>query len=252
MDRSFLSQADVVTASRKFVCVRLTTYESKEEAALLKALGATRSGEVENTLFVLLAPDGKKQLTAAAREPKKLFGSPRAMADAMNRLAKDYPGKAAVPVLPKIDNVRLAVNVAACDNQPLVIVLGQDPSARAQLEAMLAELAWSEKFIGRFVYVAASSARELEAVNGVAADSAILVVQSDRFGLHGTVLKQVPAAAPPNQVAVLLEVALDKYERAAATFREHVQAGHQLGVFWETRIPVTDPMELKARAKGKK
>ena len=37
MDRSYLSQQDVIAASRPFICVRLTTYESKEEGAFLKA-----------------------------------------------------------------------------------------------------------------------------------------------------------------------------------------------------------------------
>ena len=67
MDRSFLSQPEVIAASRHFVCVRLTTYEDKEEGEFLKSFHVTRSGELENTVAALLAPDGKRQLARASR-----------------------------------------------------------------------------------------------------------------------------------------------------------------------------------------
>ena len=47
----------------------LMSYESKEEAALLKSFGAGKSGEAENTLFCILGPDGKR-LIKATREPR--------------------------------------------------------------------------------------------------------------------------------------------------------------------------------------
>ena len=43
MDGSFLSDAKVIDESRKFVCIRLATYENKEEAALLKSIARTKS-----------------------------------------------------------------------------------------------------------------------------------------------------------------------------------------------------------------
>ena len=38
MDKSFLSQSEVIAASRKFVCIRLATYENAEEAKFLKSI----------------------------------------------------------------------------------------------------------------------------------------------------------------------------------------------------------------------
>ena len=43
MDRSYLSQPEVVAASRDFVCVRLMTYESRVEGDFLTAFNVTRS-----------------------------------------------------------------------------------------------------------------------------------------------------------------------------------------------------------------
>ena len=80
MDRSFLSQPAVIAASRAFVCVRLATYEDPLESMFTKALVRTGSGEVENTAFCLLAPDGKKKLSRSARGMDHLYDDAAAMA----------------------------------------------------------------------------------------------------------------------------------------------------------------------------
>src|SRR5438132_12014690 len=119
MDGSFLSQPDVIAASRGFVCVRLTTYENAEEAAFLKSFGVTRSGEVENTVVTILGPDGRQQLARASRSARGTFGDAQRMAQAMNRIAAGYTAAKAdtPPPLPLVANVRLALDVSACDNQ---------------------------------------------------------------------------------------------------------------------------------------
>src|SRR5690349_20853288 len=115
MDRSFLSQPDVITASRRFVCVRLATYEDQAEGDFLVSFRVTRSGALENTVFSILAPDGTRQLARASRSARNTFGDAATMAKAMDRIAKDYEGKsppvAGLPALPTVANVRLAVDV---------------------------------------------------------------------------------------------------------------------------------------------
>jgi hypothetical protein len=253
MDRSFLSQPDVIAASRSLVCVRLATYEDRDEGAFLKAFHVTRSGEVENTLFTILSPDGKRQLARASRSANHTFGDAERMADAMNRIAGDYPASkvSSPPELPKVANVRLAVNVAACDNQPLVLVFARDARARQDLEARLAVLAWSAPFIGRFVYASAVTARELADVEGAKPEAGILVIQSDTFGRKGKLLAQSPGSTSDEMVRCLKEGAR-LFQREEKDFRDHVRAGHEQGVFWQTQLPVTDPMELRARERGRK
>src|SRR5689334_10091271 len=197
MDRSFLSRPEVIAASRQFACVRLTTYENKDEGEFLKAFNVTRSGELENTVFALLEPDGKRRLARASRSARQTFGDAERMAEAMNRLAREYPGKEpadrAPPGLPLVTNLRLAIDVAACDNQPLVVLFAPDDAARRSLEEKVRSLAWHEQFVGRFVYVAVADAAELDRVEGARAEAGLLVVQPDRFGLKGKVLRQAGA-----------------------------------------------------------
>src|ERR1041385_4466497 len=153
MDRSFLSHADVIQASRKCVCIRLTTYESESEAKFSKYLLTTRSGEVENTTFGLLAPDGKTKLTRTARGARQVFADSAEMTKVMNDVVTRYPAKAdaKAPGLPVTLDARLGVNVAASDDQPLVLVLAADEKVRTALSETVAQLAWCKEFIGHFV-----------------------------------------------------------------------------------------------------
>ncbi len=253
MDRSYLSRPEVIAAARPFVCIRLSTYENKEEAALLTSLVRTRSGELENTVFAILSPDGKRSLVRAGRSARGSFRDAAALAAALERIAGDHPGtkKPWSPPLPAVASVRLALNVAACDNQPLVVVLA-DKARRGPLEARLVKLAWGEQFSGRFIWASTSERGDLKAVAGVPPRACLLVVGSDRFGGKGQVLAHARVDASDADLARVLEQGAARHERADKTFRSHVREGQQLGVFWEPLLPVTDPMEQQARERGRK
>jgi len=255
MDRSFLSQPEVIAASRQFVCVRLATYEDRDENAFLKTVTPTRSDEVENTVFTILSPDGKRQLVRGSRSARQTLGDAGQMARTMNRVAGDIGAKAATErpflELPLVPNLRLAVNVAACDNVPLVVLHAGTEKTRRVLEERLAALGWREPFLGRFVFVTVSDARELGAIEGSRTDAGILVVQPDRFGQKGAVLQQVGAEASPEALVKCLQEGAALYRRVDKTFANHVRTGQQKGVFWETVLPVTDPMERQARERGR-
>ena len=176
MDRSFLSDASVVEASRAFVCVRMATYENEAEAEFLTSVFSGRSGKLENTVFTIMAPDGETKLTRAGRSPDMVFGPERggrggpggpggqrgrrppppedgaagesvadgppspakAMVEKMQEIAERYPAKrgsgAAVGAMPYAENVRLGLNVAACDMLPVAVVVTKDEKARKETQ----------------------------------------------------------------------------------------------------------------------
>jgi hypothetical protein len=256
MDRSFLSQPEVIAASRRFVCVRLTTYENQAEGEFLKAFHVTRSGELENTVFTILSPDARRQLARASRSARQTFGDAARMAATMNRIAGEQGAKdladGRLPELPAVANVRLAIDVAACDSRPLVVLFAPDDGVRRRLDEDVCRLAWSGAFLGRFIYVRAAATKDLAPVEGGRAEPGLLVVQPDRFGLKGTVLRQAGADVAPEALAKCLREGAALHRPTEESFREHVLAGHELGVFWETLLPVTDPMEQQARERGRK
>lgn len=249
MDRSFLSDKAVIAASRAFVCVRLATYESASEAAVLKSFFVGRSGELENSTFAILAPDGKTKLTRAGRSPSFAYGrgddAPAAMAAEMKRLAKRYPGKRGATKtapLPLVADVRLGINIAACDSLPLVIVIGKNAAQRAKLEKTLAPLAWTEANLGVFAYASTHDMQDLKPLAKVKASPGYVVVQPGAYGQDGSGLVQLPATATPKALEAALAKARKKHNAAAKKDRRsHVRTGQRAGVHWDTEIPVTDP-----------
>ena len=253
MDRSFLSKPEVIAAARDFVCVRLTTYENEDENRFLKSFKVTRTGEVENTTTAILAPDGKERLTRAARGLRQVFGDAASMAETLTRIGRQYEAKTndPPPELPAVATVRLALDVAACDLQPLVVLFAPDATARRGLEADLVALAWSEEFRGRFTYAVTTEAKDLAAL-GVKSGPGVVVIEPDQFGVKGTLLAQSGVTATREALAKILKEALARLHADEKTFQNHVRAGRQAGVFWETKRPVTDLQEKQARERGRK
>jgi hypothetical protein len=246
MDRRFLSDRDVIAASRQFVCIRLATYESAVEAEVLASIFVGRSGALENTTFAILAPDGRKLLARAGRSPEFAFGGadgPAQMAATMQRIAKRYRARARGAVaLPSTASLRLGLNIAACDHLPLVVTVATKTAARARLEEALAGQAWSEAVVGRFVYATVEDAKELAVLDGAQRGAGYLVVEPGRFGLRGKVIGRVPVGASPAVLAAGLAGALKAFTPTPdADIRSHRRAGRQAGAYWTTEIPVTDP-----------
>ncbi len=199
MDRSFLSRLEVIAASRAFVCIRLATYEDPLEAKLLKGIARTASGELENTAFCLLAPDGKTKLIHGARGIEQVYADAQEMAEGMDRVTARYSAKASPSALPVVANVRLAIDIAAADNRPLVVIVGGE-RVRDRLTKQVASLAWSDAFIGRFVYASGSN-KELAQIGGVKIDSGIAIVAPDKFGQKGAVLQQTGTGSSETDIA---------------------------------------------------
>lgn len=223
-DRSFLSQPEVIEASRNWICIRLATYESESEAQFLSGIFRGRSGQLENTVFALLSPDAKHFLAPAGRDPGRLYRDARDMADSLDRLASPFTGSSlATPrELPRIADLRLGLNVAACDGLPLVVVTS------AAAEARLAPAAWSAENLGRAVYAR-------EPLQGYPEGAYLMV--PDSFGLKAE--KVVPIAA---------EISSEAFSEQLASWREppkdtraHVREGQARGIRWNTKVPVTDP-----------
>lgn len=262
MDRSFLSLTPVIQASRRFVCIRTLTYESPEEREFQRALFVGRSGDVENTTFCVLSPDGKQPITRAGRGVRQIFQSPDQMAEWMGKAADYYDderkkaGEKAVAstALPLSDSVRLGLNTAMADDLPLVVVYGATREAAARLEQAAAELAWKPEFIGKFAYASSEKAAELTSIDP-AAKPGLLVVQPDRFGLAGKVLARIEAGAvgaAAEKLAETLRKGLQAYRPRALFGWEYLRAGQSAGAFWETRLPVTDFQEAQARERTRR
>ena len=244
MDKSCLSDKQVIEATRNYVCVRPATYEDEEEAELLASLARTRSGELENTVFALLAPDGKTKISRGARSIQRVFGpSNTEIAASLTEVSEKYKIKnnEKPTSLPLATTLRLALNVAACDNQPLVICLSENKATLTKIEQAVAAYAWGEKYLGQFHYVSSSSPEKLSSISGNTIKEGLLIVEPDRFGTTATVLAQLETNAGSNKIDETLSQGLVAFDRARpANHRSHRAAGSASGIHWKTAVPVTD------------
>ena len=250
MDRSFLSNAQVVEASRDFVCIRLATYEDAEEAKFLEQI-YTRGGDLENTVFAMLTPNAKRHLVRAGRGPS--FRSAQQMAQRMKQIvSQDYEKssdqRGADRTLPEMKSVDLAINVASCDGLPVVLAIGKDDAELAAMRKRLVPVAWSDKFAGQFVFATAKTDVDLRLIGGIneKKPEGIYILEPGRYGMMSSVLAQLEEVGPESkQIASVL----NEFKPHAKQHREHVQEGYQLGLRWETAIPVTDKQAVQAASR---
>ena len=67
--------------------------------------------------------------------------------------------------MPELPDLRLALDVAAADLRPLVVLYSKDEKKRKQLRERVGSLAWSEDFVGRLREMGASTVQEVDGVN---------------------------------------------------------------------------------------
>lgn len=240
MDERFLSKLDVIQASRNFVCVRMMTYESASEAEVLKTLWRP-DAPLENTIFAILDPNGRA-IVRGGRSPQMAFRDASDMASQMNEISRYYNsgGSFSPKHLPAVETVRLAVDVAACDKRPLVIVTGQNEQERKSLASRLAPVAWSDGLIGKLVYTTGSPF-DLGSIKNANKSSGYIFVAPGLFGTDGTAMVQLGANATAADLASASKQALSWFKPQELSHHDHVRQGRQLGIDWQTAIPVTDP-----------
>ncbi|HIF39839.1 MAG TPA: hypothetical protein EYQ74_01910 [Planctomycetes bacterium] len=251
----------MVTASRAFVCVRPATYESAAEGKLLLSLFRGRLGNLENSVFALLSPDGKERLTKTGRSPGMVFKTAAQMAERLTGLAQEVGPKRTKTFrsqqLPAYPTLRLALNVAACDDRPLIVRLNPSVPSKTKKKAtdLLIEVAWSDEWVGRVHYAHATAAdvRALEGMKKGAAipESGYVSLSPAPLGQGAELLGTAAERASKAQLEKLLQEAVEGHKVSAVlSSRDHVRAGKRAGVSWETVIPVTDPGRLdKDRAR---
>src|ERR1700722_783988 len=193
------------------------TYENAREAQILKSFWRP-GAELENTLFVILAPDGRA-LTRGARSPDWMFGDAHAMAIGMNDVARQYRSAATPQSLPVVDTVRLALNVAAADKRPLAVVVANSDEDRKVMEHRLAPLSWSANFIGKVIYTSGHP-NELNGINGASLPRGYLFIAPNEFGTTGAVVTQLNATASTADLASALTLAIARYNPQEMDHRE--------------------------------
>ena len=268
IDDGWLTHNDIIEVAQKFVCIRLTSYESQSEAAFIEKL----RGNPVNTAFAILTPQGEPALKVQGlgRGPSELFSDTADMVKQMNEVAAKYGATdvAQTPTLPVTLSAKLGLAVASADLQPLVLVVASDPAARAALEAKVAKLAWSKDFQGFFTYANAANTKALvltSATNNGAANTSsgnaantsvitkdsVLIIEPDLFGAAGKIVAQISAGDVDTQLTSAMKSARTNHVRMEKSREQLKRLALAQGIYFETGIPVSGKREAEDRAKYK-
>ena len=260
IDDGWLTHNDIIEVAQKFVCIRLTSYESQSEAAFIEKL----RGNPVNTAFAILTPQGEPALKVQGlgRGPSELFSDTADMVKQMNEVAEKYVATdvAQTPMLPVTLNAKLGLAVASADLQPLVLVVASDAAARAALEAKVAKLAWSKDCQGFFTYANAANTKSLvltSAINTGAGNSVamnkdgVFIIEPDMFGASGKIVAQISASDVDTQLSSAMKSARTNHVRMEKSRDQLKRMALAQGIYFETGIPVSGKREAEDRAKYK-
>lgn len=214
------------------------------------------NGSFQNTAFCLLAPDGKERLSRSGRSPLQSFGRRRRgrgvaseqLTDVtvaeMEKVAKNYQpqGDPATPIVQDFHSFRQALNVASGDQRLLLFVVAP-PGDQEKIANTLSPVMGDPEIIGRFhVDLIGEKGDEkwIESVREAEPDfgPSIYVIQSDKFGQQGTVLKQLPANAAPEQIksALLSANKLFASHEQRKDYSQHVVEGRRKRVYFNSGV----------------
>lgn len=166
------------------------------------------------------------------------------MAEAMRLITANQPPLTKPPSLktsPALSSLRLAINVAACDNLPLV-VLG--PEARPEFEKALTEMFFDSSWQGRFVLVQ-GTATEMDKLLHLKGKTvpAVAVIQADQFGLSGRILARLEPGENGDKLTSTLAMGAAGFQATARNFRGHLTSGFEAGLFGKP--PFRSPINRK-------
>jgi hypothetical protein len=268
IDDGWLTHNDIIEVAQKFVCIRLTSYESQSEAAFIEKL----RGNPVNTAFAILTPQGEPALKVQGlgRGPSELFSDTADMVKQMNEVAARFVAidAAQTPMLPVTLSAKLGLAVASADLQPLVLVVASDPAARAALEAKVAKFAWSKDFQGFFTYANAENTKSLvltsatkngaanisgsNAANAAAMNKdGVFIIEPDMFGAAGKIVAQISASDVDTQLSGAMKSARTNHVRMEKSREQLKRMALAQGIYFETGIPVSGKREAEDRAKYK-
>ena len=241
---------DFIEASRKFVCIRIETYENKESEEKVRAL---LNGAFANTAFCLFDPEGEERLSRAGRGPSMGLGGrggrgEQASGDAgviqrMNQIAAEYSpkGQKEDVTLQDFNSFRQALNVASAD-QRLLVFLNAESSNRQRVEAELKQVFADSEVVGKFHLKLKDGTMDenwAKVVQGATDKPGILIIRSGTFGLEGEVVEQLPISSDAKKIKSAM---LNANKTFAAredrkTYRDHVTSGRRQGIYFENEIP---------------
>jgi hypothetical protein len=254
------SQADFIEASRKFVCIRIETYENKEAEEKVRAL---LNGRYANTAFCMFNPNGTERLSRSGRSPfdafgRKSDGDDKELIGQMNQIAAKYTpsGETDNSVLQDFNSFRQALNVASADQRLLVFVdveKDDQKKVRNNLETVFADQDIVGKFHLNFMDKEVDQ-QWSKSIKGNTRSPGIFIIRSGTFGIDGVVMDHLSPTTAEEEIKAAMVGANEKFAsiEERKTYSEHVRAGKRQRIHFENEIPQVEDRNGDGQTDGKR
>lgn len=242
------SKEDFLKVSRKFVCIRIETFENK---AAEKQVRALLNGRYANTAFCIFDPQGKQRLTRSGRGPSTAMGTrgrnsepvdDSAIIRQMHQIATQFSpkGDQSDAVLQDFHSFRQALNVASADQRLLVVVSNKgkhNHDAENNLKQVFDDPEITGKFHLNFLD-AKTDKNWSKAIKGKTSSVGIFIIRSGTFGQDGLVVDRMPLSASVDDIKSAMVKANEKFAKTESRkkYAQHVQAGKRNGIHFENEI----------------
>ena len=196
---------------------------------------------MRNTTFALLNPSGEKALAKTGRSPQMVYGDIDSFTVDLAAQANKFQPAVGLKALPLIPNLRLGLNIAACDGLPLVVIIHNESSKGKKSFSSLVKLSQTDSLSGQAHYVLLEDTKEIENLKGYKSDNLFYVLKPDSFGVTGRVV--VSFLDKESLSLVALGAAFDAARIPKKTLddsRQHVRQGRRKGIAWESQEPRAD------------
>lgn len=216
MESSLLSRPEIIEASKKFVRIRLNSFEDKDNAALMLSIGSRRAKMTNGSVnidFFLLDPTGKKVLLTKGDRAFGVFlkeeGGVTGILEEMVKVAKQYPGKAPqAELVPWNKSLSGALVRAHADAEPLLLLIAEGSDPSKALEKVVSDRELLRRFRTGFFFVKLDLGSAEIAKYKLPKASGLLFLRPSRLGTEAVVMN---TKADPNDLAKSMAAALDEF-----------------------------------------
>ncbi len=228
------SDPDVIKASRKFICVRIDSYESEENQKIVRShLG----GRFENTAFCVIAPDGKERLTRSGRGPQHISRD----FDDIAAIADRYKSRGDIlnSHIPDFNSFALALNVSSADQKILLLIAG-DEDEIVVAGKRIRSVVWNKNVMGRFNYdFESDSSSWTGPLSSKSKGSGFHLIRPGEFGLEGKIVMSLSLNASNSNLLKAMVVANRDYAKSTKkkVYSSHVVEGRRQGKRIEMAVP---------------
>lgn len=241
--------SEFIALSRKFVCVRLATFENQEHLNMVHFLLNKSPSLPPHSAFTVFTPDGKTQLLDARASllnlRDELPAQKKALFLELAEIAQNHPSQALAKdaVMEDFHSVAQALRSSAADQRLLFFIVAPQGN-RMPFWKKAQAIINDPEVLGKIHvdFIGASDSQWHRVIERDSMQAGYFIIKPTAFGRGGRMMAELPLRTPLEKIKLALLKAhqLDQ-QGPRRNDTEHLQRGKELGISFQSTIPFPSP-----------